>query len=333
MLLSIIIPVYNAETFLEECLSSVVNQNVDDCEIICVNDGSVDCSLKILQEFKKRDNRIIVIDQANSGVSAARNAGLEIARGEYVGFVDADDKISTDYFSIFLQNKGVDIISTKLNFGNIDSIYCNKVYYPEDIQQRIFPMMLANDELNSACAKVFKNEIIRKFKLRFPIGMTLGEDAYFVMDFLSHASSFCLIENIGYFYRENMTSASRSVKDDSFFTRAFHEFEFNHKQQFLLNIPSDKIEQLKAKRLINNFIANLSLFLRNNQYLSKKRRYQIVKENIKRLHTTNILQKYASDFKEEKGSFERFVLEALIQNSFIKIKWAYKYSHWRNKIK
>ena len=90
---SVIIPVYNVEQYLSKCLDSVINQTFKNIEIICINDGSTDNSLKILNEYAMADKRIIVINQENSGVYAARNKGLQIANGKYISFVDSDDWI------------------------------------------------------------------------------------------------------------------------------------------------------------------------------------------------------------------------------------------------
>ena len=96
--ISIIIPVYNSEKFLNKCLESIVNQTLKDIEIICINDGSTDNSLSILNSFAQKDSRVIVINQDNQGQSCARNAGLAIAKGEYIGFVDSDDWIDLDFY-------------------------------------------------------------------------------------------------------------------------------------------------------------------------------------------------------------------------------------------
>ena len=88
---SIIIPVYNVEKYLEQCLDSIINQNLKNIEIICINDGSTDNSLKILKKYAKKDNRIIILSQTNLGAGAARNRGLAVAKGEYLSFLDADD--------------------------------------------------------------------------------------------------------------------------------------------------------------------------------------------------------------------------------------------------
>ena len=125
--ISIIIPVYNVEKYLRECLNSVVNQTMRDIEIICVNDGSTDGSLDILKEYAKKDDRIIVINQTNGFVESARNNGLKIAKGEYIQFVDSDDYLElnaceTAYKYALLYNADVVVFGYK-NFpeqvGNI----------------------------------------------------------------------------------------------------------------------------------------------------------------------------------------------------------------------
>ena len=95
---SIIVPVYNVEKYLETCLDSLVNQTLKDVEIICVNDGSKDDSLLILQDYARRDSRIKVVNKENEGQSVARNIAIEMATGEYLGFVDSDDWVDSDYF-------------------------------------------------------------------------------------------------------------------------------------------------------------------------------------------------------------------------------------------
>ena len=91
--LSVVVPVYNVENYLSKCLDSILKQTLEDIEIICVNDGSTDGSANILQDYKKKDPRIIVLEQENQGLGAARNTGIRTARGEYIGFVDSDDFI------------------------------------------------------------------------------------------------------------------------------------------------------------------------------------------------------------------------------------------------
>ena len=95
--ISIIIPIYNCEKYLSRCLDSIINQTFTNIEIICINDGSTDSSLKILQDYKTKDPRIIIINQNNQKLGAARNRGLEIQKGNYITFIDSDDWIDNDY--------------------------------------------------------------------------------------------------------------------------------------------------------------------------------------------------------------------------------------------
>ena len=95
---SVIVPVYNVEDYLVECLESLVSQTLKEIEIICVNDGSTDSSLQILEQYAQKDSRIVIYNQENSGLSVARNTGLEHASGEYIGFVDSDDWVDLDFY-------------------------------------------------------------------------------------------------------------------------------------------------------------------------------------------------------------------------------------------
>ena len=93
---SVIVPVYNTQDYLNECIDSVLNQSLADFELICIDDGSTDASLEILKDYEKKDNRIQVFSQKNSGLAASRNAGLNVAQGEYVLFLDSDDYLKSD---------------------------------------------------------------------------------------------------------------------------------------------------------------------------------------------------------------------------------------------
>ena len=124
---SVIIPVYNVEKYLRECLDSVVNQTLKDIEIICINDGSPDNSLAILEEYAKKDSRIIVISQENSGVSTARNVGIDLAKGDYLYFIDADDYAEPDLLELSYQ-KALSTQCDIVNFGFFEH-YCNNLSF------------------------------------------------------------------------------------------------------------------------------------------------------------------------------------------------------------
>ena len=98
MTISVVVPIYNTSIYLSKCLESLINQTYKDIEIICINDGSTDNSLEILNKFQKKDNRIKIITQENQGLSAARNKGIVEANGEYISFIDSDDWVDLDFF-------------------------------------------------------------------------------------------------------------------------------------------------------------------------------------------------------------------------------------------
>ncbi|MDR3257037.1 MAG: glycosyltransferase, partial [Endomicrobium sp.] len=116
---SVIIPVYNVEPYVKDCLDSVVNQTLKDIEIVCVNDGSTDNSWRVLEEYAARDSRIKIITQANQGLACARNNGIKVAKGEYIGFVDSDDWISLDFYEKLYDNAKIE--NADVCVGNVKS--------------------------------------------------------------------------------------------------------------------------------------------------------------------------------------------------------------------
>lgn len=131
--ISVIVPIYNVEPYLKECLDSLINQTLENIEIICIDDSSTDNSLKILKEYAKKDNRIKVYTQQNQGAYVARNYGLSVATGEYVGFIDPDDTMEPNTFG-FSYNKAKE--------NNADIVVFGAQTFPEDVKW-------ANEELNT----------------------------------------------------------------------------------------------------------------------------------------------------------------------------------------
>lgn len=186
--ISIIVPVYNVEKYLRRCLDSIRAQTFTDFECICVDDGSSDGSGKILDEYAEKDGMFRVIHQANAGVSAARNAGLDMARGEYVCFVDADDEVSPNLLSTYifeLKQRDSDLIIC--GFKNFYDNNKKKSFY-ELPNQEIFDLkdfwenfgnLLDNHMLRSPCNKLYRINIINNNGIRFDISTQMAEDAIF----------------------------------------------------------------------------------------------------------------------------------------------------------
>lgn len=184
-LVSVIIPVYNAELYLTQCIDSVLNQTYDNLEIILVDDGSFDECPEICDEYVKKDSRIAVIHQGNKGVSAARNAGIEYSHGDYITFVDSDDELYPEAIKILINDAvsyNADISSavkcTIKKTGEIINIYeDNKYLFYEGIDS--ICMSLDGDrQTNSSCAKLYKKSFLGN--VRFTEGRSINEDGFFL---------------------------------------------------------------------------------------------------------------------------------------------------------
>ncbi len=217
--LSVIVPVYNVEKYLGKTLESLANQTVaDSMQIILVDDGSVDSSSEICDNFAYTHQNTIVLHQTNGGVSAARNAGLKEATGEYVGFIDADDTIAPDYYEKLLNT--VKENNCDMAFGSMTYIFSDFTrqvnnWYPggtvldrNELVNSFSRKMLFDSSQNSACSKIFRRSIIETFAIKFPVGIKIGEDKRFVLDFLLHCSSAVCTGDCGYYYLDVESSAT-----------------------------------------------------------------------------------------------------------------------------
>lgn len=206
--ISIIIPVYNVETYLEECLDSVLTQDLSDIEIICVNDGSTDHSLEILQRYTENDKRIIIINQENSGPGRARNIGLKKARGEYIFFHDSDDYLLTsNAFSVlYTAASGQDLDIVSSNFAtfreeNHESHAKRKAGIISDGKR-----FLQSGETNvSAWAKLYKHAYLDAINFMFDETI-FYEDSEAFPRFYVHASRVSHIDAVFYAYRQRPNS-------------------------------------------------------------------------------------------------------------------------------
>lgn len=206
MFLSFIVPVYNSERYLEECLESLVKQDIslDEYEIICVNDGSIDGSLTILNDYKARYNNFVIIDKENKGVSAARNDGLNAAAGEYVWFVDSDDFIEKDILNelYFCIKKGADVIQFgAYPFRDTLSLEEKELYKTGMIQ----PKSYANNVF--VTRNVFKKEFLNSHGIEFYTELNYSEDKVFMSKVLANDPTVELLEKNCYFYRFHAGSA------------------------------------------------------------------------------------------------------------------------------
>lgn len=181
--ISIIIPVYNKENLISRCVDSVINQTYKELEIIIVDDGSTDRSGIICEEYSKKDNRIRVIHKKNGGLSSARNAGLKIATGDYIGFVDSDDWISVDFFEYLLNllvryNADISICDYCLTNGLISTENVDEsiTSLQRDDLLRTFFRVNGERSNSSVCNRLYRRELL--YDVEFPDGY-VNEDVFF----------------------------------------------------------------------------------------------------------------------------------------------------------
>lgn len=227
--LSIIIPVYNAENYIERCIKSICNQSFDDWELLLINDGSRDKSRKICEAFAKKDQRIKVYSKKNGGAASARNYGLNVAQGEYVTFVDSDDYIESGMYQNMLEIAGkydCDVVMCdcikemygtsspfshpiRKGFYNYDQLLAE--YYP----QLLMPNYMEYPPTISNWLLVIKRKIIEENHISYPENIRFSEDLFFGSLVMSHAKSFYYMKGENYYhYVMNEGSVTHSLSEE-----------------------------------------------------------------------------------------------------------------------
>lgn len=209
--ISVIIPVYNTEKYLSECLDSVLKQTFTDIEVICVNDGSSDNSAKILEQYAARDKRIrIVMNQQNYGLSYTRNTGINLANGEYICFIDSDDIIDSNFLEVLLQQ--IQDYNADISMAHLKIFDENKVF--ESKQKNLVTNNLNkkihNMPLGSVCDKLFKTKLIRENQIYFPVGRYF-EDNIFLICALFYSDKIAITNTTCYYYRINNNGICRNI--------------------------------------------------------------------------------------------------------------------------
>ena len=246
-MISIIVPVYNVEAYLSKCLDSLVNQTYRDIEIICVNDGSTDGSLSILEQYAAKDGRVKIISQTNQGLSGARNTGIQVAQGEWMMFVDSDDWIEKDccqriydvsqdsdlvffsYIREFSSSSAPKTIlgSVNMTFGKQECLMLlERLIAPKGKELRQPDKI---DSLSTAWGKLYRTSIIKDQQLKFVSTKEIGtEDLLFNVEFFIHVQCSVYLHDALYHYRKaTLSTLSSFYKDelDKKWLRLFERLE------------------------------------------------------------------------------------------------------------
>lgn len=238
--ISVIVPVYNVENYLAQCLNSIMNQTLEEIEILCINDGSTDSSPKILEEYQKKDKRIIVVNKANAGYGAACNTGLRLARGEYISIIEPDDFIDKnmyeDMYKLASKND-TDVVKSSFyeykdsETDNKESIV--KINWSEqyNMPDSVFEVSDCTQLLYfhpSIWSCIYKKEFLNKNDIKFVEAKGAGwVDNPFQVQTLCLAKRILYTDNAYYYYRlTNPTSSSNIVNISNPFDRSDEVHEF-----------------------------------------------------------------------------------------------------------
>lgn len=269
---SVIVPVYNTEGFLQKCLDSLTNQTLEDIEIICVNDGSTDNSLKILQEYATKDKRIKIINQENKKQGAARNAGMKIATGEYIGFVDSDDWIDLDFYEkLYNAATGHNFdIALGTNIRAKKNVNKKRLNITDEKEYKTVQEKFdVNIQWKNPCPtnKIYRRELFSKHNIKWPEGV-FCEDKLFTIKAVYYANGIVTVPNVNYYYFDNPKSTVN-----------------NRKTQHLKKL---KIDKNNANKDVLNFLKEHKVEIRDKNFWAVTKEFKFfdvpllkIKESLK----------------------------------------------------
>lgn len=279
-LVSIIIPVYNLEDYIENCLNSVLNQTYDNLEIICIDDGSIDKSADIIKKYQNNDQRIVYLYQENRGVSSARNKGIDNAHGDYIMFVDGDDFIHFQAIELLIKcisDKKVNIV-----FPNLETVYSSDKIIMSEIKEYNCVLMQENDLFTDEYSvniggKFFDANFLKRY--RFQVGITNAEDYLFLIKAYYDAK-----DRIGY------------KLDSKLYYYYIREDSMSHKQ-----FNKNSLTEITANDIIMDFFAD-----KNDCYL-KSYAISYLFKLLLRIRTQAIGSEFEKEtFKMVKNSWKKW---------------------------
>jgi len=281
--ISIIVPVYNAEKHLKECLDSIINQTLKEIQIIIINDGSNDNSKEIILDYGSKDDRILFINSLNEGVSAARNKGIEKATGKYIGFVDADD---------YLDPKMYQRLFEVAEEQNASLAICNAMVADEKVESKK-RLKLKNESVvvsdkaglvmdflgfkydYANWNKIYALEIVKKYHLKFYENLAIWEDLLFNLEFIVYANKIVTLSEGLYYYRVHDASVMADSKLlVSHQYNVFYDAYISFCNKHSLHMEKEAFMHDRAKSCISTVFVLLKLRMRwNINFLALSRQF------------------------------------------------------------
>lgn len=316
--ISVIIPIYNGEKHIDNCVKSLQNQTLKELEFIFINDGSTDNSLTLLKSYEN-DPRIKILSQENKGVSAARNLGIKHATGEYIGFLDVDDEHKPDmYLTLYsvAETENVDIVISNILLERDNKWVSKKStflrtekYYTEEINQKIIPYILGIEDLVLMIVsnKIYKNGLIKNNDVFFNESLKLDEDTLFNLKALFYSNSIKFIDFDGYYYKNNEDSVTRDFLKNNIFEQNILKYKIDLHSYLPLDISESELIKMKSSRFIYNIVF-LIFKAAINKSITKKQRNDFVVKIIKNETVKSAITLLHSDYVAKMGKFEKFIV-------------------------
>lgn len=336
---SVIIPVHNSEQYLEECLDSVIKQSLKDIEIVCVNDGSTDNSLKILNKYAKNDNRFIILDETNQGAGISRKKGLYISNGEYVAFVDADDILNTKYFELAYKNgkkNNSEIVLFKAKYFDtskkkefLPDKYDLSKFFPKDTNFDKFTFNwkdvkpLVFNTFSNIWACLFESNFLKSNDFYFPKKLSFNDVPIHVQSVLT-ANRLSFVPEPLYYYRlfneGSITNVSHSNK------KVFDFFEINHFIEDYL-ISKDLLDEFRQELIqfrLEHFTYHLNKIDKSEKAIIEKF-FKLVKKEFLKFKLNENEFELLSDFykirflsKIDSSSYSEYLTRVKLYSSKIR---------------
>lgn len=316
--ISVIIPVYNTEQYLEKCIESVLNQTIDGLEVIIVNDGSTDNSLDIINKYQKKHKNVIVINQPNSGQGSARNAALDIASGEYIGFVDSDDWISPKMYEKLYKKAKADesdiVVCDFVNvYPNCERIIKVNSFEPTSAHDNIKIIL---DDIKGPCNKIYKSKLFKTN--RFPEKIRFEDFALLPILFYESKKVSKLDEPLYYYLQRDNSTMGKTRKIDIKIFDILKALDILYEYFMKYNEPvlAEALYAKYTKIYINYIIRGKIGLIRKVGYI-----INMMKPANKRFPNWRKNKMYRDDFKT-KGFVYNFVLscfDSCLSN--LKIIW------------
>ncbi|MCH5166331.1 MAG: glycosyltransferase [Erysipelotrichales bacterium] len=328
-MITVIIPVYNVEKYLEKCVNSVLVQTYKDLEIILVDDGSTDSSSLLCDKLKSKDNRIKVIHKKNQGLGLARNSGLKVASGQYVTFVDSDDFIDQDLVLNLLSAINKNGIDTAIGgFKRIeenDKIvreehYVAELYTGENVLKSLLPRLLGSAPEKSDSLRpsvwncLYSMDIIKKHKILFPSERDyISEDIIFDLHYYQYAKGVQVLDNISYNYRINDNSLTRKYKKDGYYL-----FKKLYKKELEI-VEKYNILEYTKNRITRQFFVNTLECIRQEKVRIAKKSFKDCLECLKNICADNTLLNAIEEYPVRKLGIRQQLFLFMVKNKCCRV--------------